>query len=184
MTKEEIIQNVSIQTTIEGRGVRIDRKGMCSCPFHVADRHPSMKIYKNSFYCFACGARGNVIDFVMEYDHVDFKTAFIALGGTYKTQTEAERKVAELSRQRAKADRERKEKAEAEFKKELGYCMALAREACKVLEPMSEEWCFFQDILPKLESAWTCKYEKNEEVNELDVIRMCRQTRQRIAAIT
>ncbi len=36
---------------------------MCSCPFHD-DRHPSMKLNTDYFYCFGCGATGDVIDFV------------------------------------------------------------------------------------------------------------------------
>ena len=34
---------------------------MACCPFHE-DRHPSMKLYEDHFYCFACGAHGDVID--------------------------------------------------------------------------------------------------------------------------
>ena len=36
---------------------------MICCPFHD-DRHPSMKLNEDYFYCFGCGATGDVIDFV------------------------------------------------------------------------------------------------------------------------
>ena len=36
---------------------------MICCPFHD-DRHPSMKLNRDYFYCFGCGATGDVIDFV------------------------------------------------------------------------------------------------------------------------
>lgn len=36
---------------------------MICCPFHD-DRHPSMKLNEKYFYCFGCGASGDVIDFV------------------------------------------------------------------------------------------------------------------------
>ena len=36
---------------------------MVRCPFHD-DRHPSMKLNESYFYCFGCGATGDVIDFV------------------------------------------------------------------------------------------------------------------------
>lgn len=36
---------------------------MVSCPFHD-DHTPSMKLNKDYFYCFGCGAKGDVIDFV------------------------------------------------------------------------------------------------------------------------
>ena len=45
-------------------GVQIERGGMAHCPFHGADRHPSMKIYPNGFKCFTCGEHGDVIDLV------------------------------------------------------------------------------------------------------------------------
>ncbi|MCR4745519.1 MAG: DNA primase [Lachnospiraceae bacterium] len=43
-------------------GIKIERNGMCCCPFHN-DRHPSMKTDKR-YYCFGCGEKGDVIDFV------------------------------------------------------------------------------------------------------------------------
>ena len=36
---------------------------MACCPFHN-DRHPSLKLNEEYFYCFGCGAKGDVIDFV------------------------------------------------------------------------------------------------------------------------
>lgn len=184
MTKEEIIAQVPMQRVLEERGIKIARNGMCSCPFHGADRKPSMKIYKDGFRCFACGNSGNVIDFVMAYDNVPFKTAFVSLGGTYKTQTENERRMAEISRNRAKSMRDRKTKAEHDFKKEFSYCIALSRKAIEILEPMTDDWCFFQNELQKLLYYWEGKYCENEEVNELDVIRICGKVRQKISAIT
>ena len=40
-----------------------DRHGMAKCPFHD-DRHPSLKLKQDFYYCFGCGATGDVIDFV------------------------------------------------------------------------------------------------------------------------
>lgn len=36
---------------------------MACCPFHN-DRHPSLKLNENYYYCFGCGVTGDVIDFV------------------------------------------------------------------------------------------------------------------------
>lgn len=42
----------------------IDQKrGFALCPFHN-DRHPSMRIYRDGFYCFVCGTGGDTIRFV------------------------------------------------------------------------------------------------------------------------
>ena len=43
-------------------GISVNRKGMCRCPFHN-DRNPSMKL-GTYFYCFGCGEKGDVINFV------------------------------------------------------------------------------------------------------------------------
>ena len=50
------------------------------CPFHD-DTNPSMSVSsdKQIFKCFSCGASGNVITFVMDYEHVDFKEALSTL---------------------------------------------------------------------------------------------------------
>ena len=55
--------SVTVLQAAERYGVEIQRNGMCRCPFHD-DRHPSMKLNEDYFYCFGCGATGDVIDFV------------------------------------------------------------------------------------------------------------------------
>jgi DNA primase len=49
------------------------------CPFHPGDSDPSFKIdQKNGvwvWYCHGCGKNGNVIDFVMQRDGLDFAQA-------------------------------------------------------------------------------------------------------------
>ena len=53
---------VTTRQMAEHYGLRPDRHGMVCCPFH-GDKHPSMKVDAR-FHCFACGADGDVIDFV------------------------------------------------------------------------------------------------------------------------
>lgn len=173
-----------MREVLESRGIRINRNNMCSCPLHGRDNHPSMKIFKDGFNCFACGANGNVIDFVMQYEGISFKEAFVSLGGTYARQSENERKIAEIKRNRTRSERETKLKAEKDFKKELSYCIALSRKAAEVLKPLSDECFFFRNKLMNLLHAWECKYIDGEEVDEIDVIRICREVRQKISAIT
>ena len=54
---------VTIRQAAEHYGLHANRNGMACCPFHK-DRHPSMKLNERYFYCFGCGATGEVIDFV------------------------------------------------------------------------------------------------------------------------
>ena len=51
------------------------------CPFHD-DSNPSMCVSreKQIYTCFSCHATGNVFTFLMNYEHIDFKTALKELG--------------------------------------------------------------------------------------------------------
>ena len=59
---EFVKANVTVPQAAEHYGVEVQRNGMCRCPFHD-DRHPSMKLNEDYFYCFGCGAHGDVIEF-------------------------------------------------------------------------------------------------------------------------
>lgn len=50
------------------------------CPFHN-DTNPSMSVSreKQIYKCFSCGASGNVFNFIMDYEHIDFKEALQVL---------------------------------------------------------------------------------------------------------
>ncbi len=60
---ESVKAVVTVKQAAEHYGLEVNRNGMICCPFHN-DRHPSMKLNKNYFYCFGCGTTGDVIDFV------------------------------------------------------------------------------------------------------------------------
>ena len=59
---ETIKAAVTPRQVAEHYGLRVLPNGMTCCPFHE-DRHPSLKLNKDYFYCFGCGASGDVIDF-------------------------------------------------------------------------------------------------------------------------
>lgn len=64
MTLFELVkQNICVPDAAEHYELQVNRNGMCHCPFHE-DRHPSMKLNERYFYCFGCGATGDVIDLV------------------------------------------------------------------------------------------------------------------------
>lgn len=58
---QSVKESVTARQVAEQYGLKVNRNGMVCCPFHK-DRHPSMKVEKG-FYCFACGAKGDVITF-------------------------------------------------------------------------------------------------------------------------
>lgn len=59
----EIVKyGVSCREAAERYGVEVNHYGMALCPFHK-DRHPSLYVADDHYYCFACGEHGDVIDF-------------------------------------------------------------------------------------------------------------------------
>ncbi|MCD8230680.1 MAG: CHC2 zinc finger domain-containing protein [Clostridiales bacterium] len=52
---------VSVREAAEHYGLKANRSHMACCPFHD-DRHPSMKLNEDYFYCFGCGATGDVVE--------------------------------------------------------------------------------------------------------------------------
>ena len=59
---ETVKAAISVKDAAEQYGLKVNRNGMICCPFHN-DRHPSLKLNEDYFYCFGCGATGDVIDF-------------------------------------------------------------------------------------------------------------------------
>ena len=59
-----IKQSVTTRQAAESYGIPVDSHGMAVCPFHD-DRRPSMKV-DETFYCFGCGATGDVITFTAQ----------------------------------------------------------------------------------------------------------------------
>lgn len=75
---EEIRTKNDIVEVISGY-VRMQRKGSSYfglCPFHN-EKSPSFSVSPNKqmYYCFGCGAGGNVITFLMEYENATFQEA-------------------------------------------------------------------------------------------------------------
>ena len=79
---DEIIEEVRNRNDIVdvvGSYVKIQKKGSSYfglCPFHN-EKSPSFSVsgHKQIYYCFGCGAGGNVISFVMNYENYTFPEA-------------------------------------------------------------------------------------------------------------
>ena len=61
---QEIKEYVTARNVAEYYGLKVGRNGLACCPFHN-DHHPSMKI-DQFYYCFACGAKGDAINYVAD----------------------------------------------------------------------------------------------------------------------
>lgn len=59
---QNVKYGVSCREAVERYGASVNRQGKALCPFHN-DRHPSLYVADDHYYCFACGEHGDVIDF-------------------------------------------------------------------------------------------------------------------------
>ena len=140
MNREEIKARYSMREVVEQYGFRTDRAGFIHCPFHKGDKGASMKIYQDSFHCFGCGANGDIFTFVQMIDHVDFKTAFQSLGGTYEKPTFGS-KLAIYRKQKKEEERLRKAEKLRRLRKLNNMLIDIYRDYMRCSEPFSEVWC-------------------------------------------
>ena len=70
---ETVKQTVTTRQAAKAYGLEVDVHGMALCPFHD-DHHPSLKLDQR-FYCFGCGASGDVIDFAARLFGITLKEA-------------------------------------------------------------------------------------------------------------
>ena len=84
---DDIIEEVRTQNDIVdviSQYVKLQRKGSSYfglCPFHN-EKSPSFSVSpgKQMYYCFGCGAGGNVFTFVMEYENFTFRGSHAVFG--------------------------------------------------------------------------------------------------------
>jgi DNA primase len=83
---DELLSRVDIVDVIDKR-IKLRKTGKnysALCPFHK-EKSPSFSVQpeKQFYYCFGCGAGGNALGFVMEYDNKDFPQAVESLASDY-----------------------------------------------------------------------------------------------------
>ena len=78
---EIIKQSINMYDVLGRYGFELNRKGFIRCPFH-SEKTASLKLYKNGerFHCFGCGKDGSVIDFVKDFNNLDFSAAIVRIG--------------------------------------------------------------------------------------------------------
>lgn len=151
---DDIKRDHPMPEVVRQYGIEINRSGFCRCPFHT-EKTASMKIYAQSFYCFGCGAGGDVIDFVRLYERCDFKTAFRMLGGEFDSHTNKHA----LSAYKRDADKRTREKQTARKAEALDDSRAMLAAYRNAL-----------DLIPAdspLRAALLAQYENERLNNEL-----------------
>lgn len=98
---DDLLHRVDIVEVVDKRvGLKKAGKNYTACcPFHN-EKTPSFSVQqeKQFFYCFGCGAGGNAIGFVMQYDGVDFPQAVENLARDAGLEVPREESKAEAKR--------------------------------------------------------------------------------------
>lgn len=84
MAAQTIRDTVPMAEILDIYGYQTKHGFMC-CPFH-GEKEPSLKVYPDTggWHCFGCERGGSVIDFVMEHEGCNFRTAVIAIDHALK----------------------------------------------------------------------------------------------------
>lgn len=91
----------------ERYGLPIQQGSMVCCPFH-ADRTPSMKLNEDYFYCFGCGAHGDVIALTAQLFNLPPVEAAKKLAADFGIAGQKPSILAKLQRGKSQAEAERR----------------------------------------------------------------------------
>lgn len=102
---ENIKAAISVKQAAEHYGLKVNRSGMTCCPFHN-DRHPSLKLNEDYFFCFGCGAKGDVIDLVAKLFNLSSYDAAKKLAADFGITGQKPSVLAKLKRGKSQAELE------------------------------------------------------------------------------
>ena len=102
----QIKMAVSVKEAAEYYGLEVNRGNMVCCPFHN-DRTPSMKLNEDYFYCFGCGATGDVIDLTAQLFRLSPADAARKLAADFGIAEQKPSILAKLQRGKSQAETER-----------------------------------------------------------------------------
>ena len=131
---EAVKQSVTTRQAAERYGIHVNRNGMCVCPFHN-DKNPSMKVDRR-FYCFGCGATGDVIDFVSRLHGIGSKEAALMLAQDFSIPYEDGRNT----QKQPIRPRLRRESEEQKFKRIERHCFRVLSDYYHLLRRWKEEY--------------------------------------------
>lgn len=131
---EAVKQSVTTRQAAERYGIKVNRNGMCVCPFHN-DKNPSMKVDRR-FYCFGCGATGDVIDFVSRLHGISSKEAALMLAQDFSIPYEDGRN----GKKQPIRPRLRKETEEQKFRHMERHCFRVLSDYYHLLRRWKEEY--------------------------------------------
>lgn len=148
---ETIKTAVHIEGLMDYYGIHTNRQGVACCPLHN-EKTPSFKVYPktNSFYCFGCGAGGDVIKFVEFMEHVSAASAARMLDsvfglGVCDKKADPKLMKEQIKRERKKEALQKYEEWERKFVNGLITEKSELEKTLKSSEVFSDLWCRAQN---------------------------------------
>lgn len=124
--RSDIVEVISSRLTLKKTG----KNYSACCPFHN-EKTPSFSVspQKQFYYCFGCGAGGNVIGFLMENDHLDFPSAVETLAKVAGMEIPREQ-----SNPQAEARQRRRLDIYTELEKAADYYRSVLKQTPKAID--------------------------------------------------
>ena len=168
---QNIRSSVTMRQLAAMYGYEVNRSGMMRCPFHGEDKHPSLKVYdgERGWYCFVCNEGGDIFDFAMRHDGLEFPKAVERIADMAGIPvSDGKNGLSEEDKARIrkrKAEREAAERA----KEERNQRMIEISERIRILEairarcePLSYVWSGAEENLIKLQKEWEYLFQGQE----------------------
>lgn len=179
---QEIKQQVGMRQAADFYGYPVDRQGRCLCPFHN-DKKPSMKIYPNDkgYYCFSCGAGGDVITFVSRLYEINNEGAARKLIEDFSLPIKTEGLSYREKREREQRIRERKRREQ--FRREAYTVLEVYRRLlCEAIrDPQDRHFAEAAQELTIVEYRLEClKYDLEDYFNDEKAVKKVGEIRKRV----
>lgn len=86
MRKNDIINEMVTMADVirDFAGINSKRGRLDHCPINGCEAHDCFSFSRQLFQCFVCGAKGNVIGFVMDVLHCNYQTAITEINKKYR----------------------------------------------------------------------------------------------------
>ena len=138
----DIRRILTAQKVAEFYGFQVGRSGFIKCPFHANDNTASLKLYdgEGGFHCFACGAHGSVIDFVMRLFDLNFRQAVLRINADFHlglTASKPDRAARSAAIEARREEQRRKDQAEANFR-HMVHELHYLQEARDAFQPIQQ----------------------------------------------
>ncbi len=124
---EKVKQAVAVPHAAQFYGVPMDRSGKCCCLFHQ-DKHPSMKLNDDYYYCFGCQAKGDVISLTEKLFDLTPREAAQKLAADFGLTPSETLKQAAVKKAAKRAEKDERE-----------YVLSLLNKNIDILRQMKEK---------------------------------------------